>query len=114
MILPTRISHLDMANKLNGISNPYCSDLYGLYLVVDDTSDDRGAEIKFYINGWAWGLRVFYGGHNYCFTKRPNNRATHEDLLSFVDHNTPECLDILLYVLPNPSILFDPDFPCRN
>lgn len=110
MILPIRIDYGEMNRKLNAALSPYSDDIYGLYLM--DLSY-RAAELAFYLDGWLWGIRADDNGF-FCYTKNRYNRLTSEALLDFVDHNTPECLDILLFVLPNPMVLLDPDFTCQK
>lgn len=110
MILPIRIDYGEMNRKLNAALSPYNNDVYGLYLM---DLPYRAAELAFYLDGWLWGIRADVAGF-FCYTKNRYNRLTSEAMLDFVNRNTPECSDILLFVLPNPTILLDPDFPCQK
>lgn len=83
-----------------------------LYLILNPPG--TRAQIGFYIRGWLWGLQVFSDGTFICYTKGYYNRVTTEALLDFVSRNTTECVDTLLFILPNPICLFDPDFNCRS
>lgn len=102
MILPTRII------ESFTVPMPRLSD--GLYYVDHIVQTKR--QLGFYLGGWLWGIQAFTStSFVMYYVNSYYNRVSPEILLEFVNHNTPECLDILLYVLPDPSILFDPDFP---
>lgn len=110
MTLPTRVDYSEMMLRLNSALTPYRDDICGLYLM---DLPYRAAELAFFLDGWLWGLRADNMGH-FCYVKNRYSRVISEDLLDFVNHNTPECSDILLFVLPNPAIILDQDFPCRK
>jgi len=110
MIIPISIRPTQMASIQNGYF--YVGDITGLYLV---RYSETAAKLLYYMGGTLWTLSYFEHQNIAHYTiKSSSNYVNPEVFLDFVNHNTPECISLLLWVLPNPRFILSADFKTKE
>lgn len=109
--LPIKIGPAQMAELQNKYL--HTGDITGLYLVI---YSETAVKLQYYLQGVLWSFNYLGSSQRnpVYTTKSSSNRVDGEEFLDFVNRTTPEFIPLLLWILPNPSILLSKDFKTRS